>query len=84
MEQSHSWKANRFSASQKIPRILRNPKVHYRIHKCQPTAPILNQLAQAHPHTSQFKKTHLNITLLSTPGYPNCFLSLRFPYQNPV
>jgi hypothetical protein len=29
MEQSPSWEANRFAASQKITRILRNPKVHY-------------------------------------------------------
>ena len=31
--QSPSWEANWFAASQEIPRISRNPKVHYHTHK---------------------------------------------------
>ena len=36
MVQSPSWEANWFAASQEIPRISRNPKVHHRTHKRPP------------------------------------------------
>jgi len=44
MEQSPYWKADQFSASQEIPRMLWKTKIHDHIHKCPPPVPNLSQL----------------------------------------
>ena len=92
MEQGPSWEANRLSASQEIPRILWNPNIHYRIHKCPPPHPILSQLDPIHsPHPTSWRcisilSSHLRLGLpsgLFLSGFPheNTYTPLRFPVR---
>ena len=84
MVQSPSWAANWFAASQEIPRISRNPKVHYRTHKRPPPVPILDQPNPGHIITSILLEIHPNITQVLGPRSPQWSLSLRFPHQDPI
>jgi hypothetical protein len=77
MVQNPSWAADWFTASQEITRISRNPKVHYRTHKCPPPVSILGQPNPVHITTPNLE-IHPNIIHPSTPGS----LSLRFPHQD--
>ena len=84
MVQIPSWETNWFAASQEIPRILWNTKVHYRTHKCPPTVPILGQPIPVHIPTSHLLEIHSNIIHPSMPRSPQWSLSLRFPHQDPI
>ena len=62
-----------FAANQEIPRILWNPKVHYRTHKRPPPVPILSQ---PHPTSSRsilILSSHLRL------GLPNGLFPSGFP-----
>ena len=74
--QSPSWAADWLAASQEIPRISRNPKVHYRTHKRPPPLPILGQPDPVHMPTSHLLEIHPNIIHPSTPRSPqwSCYI----------
>ena len=84
MVQSPSWEAKWFAASQEIPCILWNPKVHYHTHKPPPPVPILGQPNPVHIPTSHLLEIHPNIIHPSMPRSPQWSLSLRLPYQDPI
>ena len=84
MVQSPSWEANWFADSQKIPRISRNPKVHYRTHKLPPPVTILGQPNPVHIPTSHLLEIHPNIIHPSTSRSPQWSPSLQFLHQDPI
>jgi len=76
---SPSWAADWLAASQVIPRISQNPKVHYRTHKRPPPVSMLCQPNPVHIPTSHLLKIHPNIIHPSTPRSPQWFFPSGFP-----
>ena len=79
-----SWEAYWFAASQEIPRISRNPKVHYRTHKHPPPVSIPGQPNPVHIPTSHLLEIHPNIIHPSMSRSLQWSPSLRFPQQDPI
>ena len=84
MVQSPSCEANWLAASQEIPRISQNPKVHYRTHKPPPPVSILGQPNPVHIPKSHLLEIRPNIIHPSTPRSPQWSPSLQFPQQGPM
>jgi hypothetical protein len=69
MELSPSWEAASCAATQELPSILWNPKVHYRVHKSRPPVPILSHIDSVHTIPSYLRSililsTHLRLGFL--------------------
>jgi hypothetical protein len=78
MDLSPSWGAANSAATQEIPSILWNPKVHYRVHRSPPLVPILSQINPIHIIPSYLR----SILILSTHlrlGLPSGLLPSGFP-----
>ena len=80
MVQSPSSEANRFAASQEIPRISRNPNVHYCTHKRPPPVSILGQPNPVHIPTSHLLEIRPNIIRPSTPRVSVIFYNFNCIY----
>jgi len=71
--------ANWFAASQEIPRISQNPKVHYRTHKRPPPVSTLRQPNPVHIPTSHLLRPILILSTHLRLGLPSGLLPSGFP-----
>jgi hypothetical protein len=85
MELSLFWEAASCVATQELPSILRNAKVHYRVHKSPPLVPILNQINPTHIIPSYLRSililaVHLRLDFPSG-LFPSAFLFSPFVFN---
>ena len=79
MEQSLSWEANRFAASQEIPRIFWNLKVHYRLSHCPPPVPTLSQISPVHTSHPKYWRSILILSSHISLGIPSGLFPSGYP-----
>jgi len=82
MDQSRTWKANSHSASKEMPRLLKNLKVHYRVHNSPLAVHKLSQMSPVHPFPHYFPKINSSIIIPSTSMSSEWSLPFRFSDQN--
>ena len=82
MEESPSWEANCFSASQEIPWILRKPTFPYPFTRAHHLS--LSWARSIQNMSPYILKLRLFITVPFRPGSSKWSLFLGFPHQNPV
>jgi hypothetical protein len=90
MELNSSWEAVYCAATQELPSILWNMKVHYRVHKSPSLVSILSQIDPVHTTPDYLRSililsTHLRLRLPSGPfpsGFPtNILYAFLFPHS---
>ena len=80
--QSPSWEPYSSSVSHKIPRILWNPKVHYRVHNSLVLVSVLSRVNQIGVLQAHFFKIHFNITPHLRLDLPCNLFPSGFPTKN--
>jgi hypothetical protein len=82
MEPSSSSEAASCAVTQELPNILRNLKVHYRVHKSPPLVPVLSQIDPVHTTPSYLSKIHFNIIHPHT-SWSSLYLCFCLSHQYP-